>query len=269
MSIRGREIDIVVLILFALFGILYAFLTKDLFIGRSVFSGLVFTLLPTIYLGLRKKKSWNKIIVFTLVFGGLFGFLFDFYAEFNKAYHVVSTIFPFRIFGILPLDNILGHMMMALLTVTFYEHFIDREIHHKISSHLKFAVLPGVFAGLVFILLFFFNRELLQAKYPYLYAGIVAVIFPVYLGFKKPQFIKNMAETAIYFFFLWFASELLAVRLNYWIYPGNNYIGWITVFGLSFPFEELFFWMVFYAATLVSFYELFIDDHSRSPHPHV
>lgn len=269
MSTKEKELDIIVLILFAIFGILYAFLTKDLFIGKSVFSGLIFTLLPTIYLGLRKKKNWTKIVVFTLVFGGLFGFIFEFFAEFNKAYHVVSTIFPFRIFGVLPLDNVLGHMMMALLTVTFYEHFIDREIHHKISKHLKFAILPGILGVFILLFLFFFNRDALSAKYPYFYAGIASIVFPLYLGFRKPQFIKNMAETAIYFFFLWLVGELVAVRLNYWIYPGNNYIGWVTIFGLSFPFEELFFWVIFYAATLISFYELFIDDHSQAPHPHV
>ena len=72
------------------------------------------------------KKNWKKIIISTLVFGGLFGFIFEFIAEFNHAYSVISTITPFKIFGVLPIDNVLGHMMMTMLTVVFYEHFVDR-----------------------------------------------------------------------------------------------------------------------------------------------
>ena len=47
-----------------------------------------------------------------MLFGGLFGFIFEFIAEFNKAYSVVSVLFPFKVFGVLPLDNVAGHMMM-------------------------------------------------------------------------------------------------------------------------------------------------------------
>lgn len=264
MTLKGRRLDVVILMLLLGFGIFYAFATKDLFIGKSVFSGLVLTLLPTIYLGLRRPKNWTKIIIATLIFGGLFGFAFEFFAEFNKAYTVTSRIFPFKIFGVLPLDNVLGHMMMTLLTITFYEHFVGREVNHHVSRDLKFALLPGIFAAVVIVLIFLLNKESLHARYPYFYAGIAAIIPPIYLGFRKPQFIKNMAETAIYFFFLWFISELIAVKLGYWVYAGNNYVGWVTVFGITFPFEELFFWTLFYAASLVSYYELFIDDTHRS-----
>lgn len=263
-DIKGRKLDVLILILLIGFGIFYAFATKDLFIGKSVFGGLALTLPPTIYLGLRRKKNWGKISVATLVFGGLFGFVFEFFNEFNKAYTVISTIFPFKILGVLPLDNILGHMMMTTLTITFYEHFIGREVNHHMSKHLKFAVLPGLFAAGTILILFFFNRNALHVHYPYFYAGLAALIPPIYLGFRNPAFIKNMSETAIYFFFLWFVGELIAVRLGYWVYSGNNYVGWVTVLGATFPFEELFFWTLFYAASLVSYYELFIDDRKRS-----
>jgi len=44
-------------------------------------------------------------------------------------------------------------------------------------------------------------------------------------------------------------------------YPGNNYVGWVNLFGITFPIEELLFWMLFYAASLVSYYELAVDVH--------
>jgi hypothetical protein len=53
------------------------------------------------------------------------------------------------------------------------------------------------------------------------------------------------------------------VRLGYWAYPGTQYIGSVTLFGTTFPFEELFFWMLFYAPTLVAFYELFVSNRGE------
>ncbi len=256
--------DIIILLGFLLVGVIYANVTKDLYIGRSAFAGLVYTIPPVLYLSLRKKKNWKKVILATLIFGGLFGFLFEFIAEYNKAYSVVSVMFPFKIFGVLPIDNVLGHMMMTLLTIVFYEHFIDSELNHHISKHLKYAILPALFAIVTMFVLFFFSPSLLHSNHPYFYMGLAAIIPPLFLGFTRPQFIRNMALTAVYFFFFYFVAEIFAVRLGYWIYPGNNYVGWITVFNTTFPFEELFFWMMFYSASLVSYYELFIDDHSSN-----
>lgn len=161
----------------------------------------------------------------------------------------------------MPIDNVLGHMLMTMLTVVFYEHFIDREKNQHISRHLLYAILPGLFVIFIVLAAFVYQPSLLQIKYPYFTMGLAAIIPPIFLAIKKPKFIKNMAETAIYFFFLYFAMELVAVKFNYWLYEGNNYIGWVSVFGITFPFEELFFWMLFYAASLVSYYELFIDEH--------
>lgn len=260
---RGKELDIFVLFFLASIGILYANLTKDLYIGKAAIAGAIYILPSVIYLGLRKKKNWAKITVSTLLFGGLFGFLFEFIQEFNHSYSVVSMIVPFKVFGVLPLDNVAGHIMMALLTVTFYEHFIEREINHHISKHLKYALLPSIFAIGVVILLYFFDPSALQTKYPYFYMGIAAILPPIFLGITQPRFVKNMVETAFYFFFFYLAIELVAVKNAWWIYRGNNYIGWVTVFGITFPFEELFFWMLFYSASLVSYYELFVDNHSK------
>lgn len=259
----GKKIDIIILIIFLFLGVTYANFTKGLYVGRSAISGFFLTIPPTIYLSLRKKKNWHKIAISTLLFGGVFGFIFEFIAEFNQSYSVISVLFPFKLFGVLPLDNILGHMMMTLLTIVFYEHFVDREINHHISKNLPHALLPSLFAIVFILFAFFFRQSLIRFSHPYFYMGIAAIIPPIYLGFTRPQFIKSMILTAIYFFFFYFVVEILAVRLRYWIYPGDNYIGWVTVFNTTFPFEELFFWMMFYAASLVSYYELSVDDHDR------
>lgn len=263
----NKKVDVFVLILFLFFGISYSIFTKDLLIGRAVFAFAIFTLPQVAYLGIRKNKPWKKIIFATLIFGTLNGFFFEFIAEFNRSYSVISTVFP-KILGIVPVDNILGHTMMTLLTFTFYEHFMSIRKSSSISSKSKYAILISLSAIIISLFMFSHNPNLLRFDYTYFYMGLAAIIPPVILGIKKPQFIKDMAVTAIYFFFLYLSLELLAVKYNWWIYKGT-YIGRVTLFNYSFPFEELFFWMLFYAASLVSYYKIFIDrnNHSKKSTP--
>lgn len=186
---RKKEVDIIVLLILLVIAVLYANITKDLYIGRSAIAGAIYILPPVLYLSLRKKKNWKKIIVSTLVFGGLFGFIFEFIAEFNKAYSVISILFPFRLFGVLPIDNVLGHMMMTLLTIVFYEHFIDREVNHHISKNLSHALLPALSAITFIILAFFFQPNLIRIGHPYLYMGLAAIC---------PPPLPRIYQTAIY-----------------------------------------------------------------------
>lgn len=262
MGINGKRIDIVILILLAALDIIYGLVTKNTFFGKPIIVGVLGLLPAIIYLGLRKKKNWKKILIATLLFGGLFGFIFEFRVEYTQTYIVPAalTLFP-SLFGFLQPDIIIGHIMMACLTIVFYEHFVERDIDPHISKNIIFALLPATCVAIVLILQFYLQPDLLRTHYSYFRLGIAAIIPPILFGFFKPKFIKNMAETAIFFFFLYLAYELEAVKLGYWVYPGNNYVGWITLFGISFPIEEMLFWMLFYAASLVSYYELFVDVH--------
>src|SRR3989338_3791222 len=44
-----------------------------------------------------------------------------------------------------------------------------------------------------------------------------------------------------------------------WNFPGQ-YIGKINIFGLEFPFEEFFFWTIMSSVSILSYYEIFVDD---------
>lgn len=256
---RART-DILVLILLFVLGVLYAYVTKDLFIGKGVLVAAIYIIPSIIYLNLRAKLNWPKIIVSALIFGGLFGFFFEFIQEYTHAYVVTSSIFPFKILGVLPPDNVIAHIMMTALTIAFYQRFIPHKESKSISKFIVIPTISALLAILILLILFFANPSLLQIPLPYFLMGLAAILFPILLGILKPEFIKNMALIAIFFFFLYFFAELVAVNLNWWIYPGNNYVGWVTIFNTTFPFEELFFWIMFYAATLISYYEVWVNN---------
>jgi hypothetical protein len=256
-----NRIDFIVVVILITLATLYSIIIpKDIFIGKSLVCG-AFLLVPSvIYLGFRKPKNWAKILFASFIFGTLFGFIFEFIAEYNLAYSVVSTVHPFRILGVLPIDNVIGHTMMVLMTLVFYQHFVDTRTNHKISRNFLKALIPACVVLVGILILYIFNL-LPQLRYTYAVMGSFAIIAPLYLAIRKPQFIKNMAITGVFFFFLYLVIEIVAVRNNWWIYPHTEYIGWVELIGYRFPIEELLFWMLFYAATLVSYFEIFIDIH--------
>lgn len=71
---------------------------------------------------------------------------------------------------------------------------------------------------------------------------------------------RKLLGAAAYFFFVGFLMELLMNLLGYWTFPGTHYIGWITLFGKTLPYEELFSYIVLYPLAFLSYYEYFLDD---------
>lgn len=255
---KSRRLDLGIVLSLVLFAVLYNLLVEGTFFGKAMIGLAAFTVPSTIYLGLRSKKPWKKIAIATLVFGGIFGFLFEFIQELNQAYSVVSTILPSFLF--LPIDNILGHMLMALLTFTFYEHFVVQRDTPIRSRRLKYIVILGVAVDLLLVLLYFINSSLITFPYSYAILGTVAII-PVFIyALRHPKEIGTLTSIAPIFFVIYLLVELFAVKNGWWVYPSPHYIGSVSIWGLSFPFEELFFWMLFYAAALVVYYRVFVSS---------
>ncbi len=221
---------------------------------------LSYLLTSSIYLTFREKKNFKKIFLAVIIFGIIFGLGFDFVVTFNNGWTVSGLVFPFRLFGFYPLiDDILGFMLMALFIVVFYEHFIDDEKNKKISKNLKWALIIPIIALALIFIIYFINSNLLKIPYAYLIGGLAAIFFPIVFGLSKPKFIVKFLKTAGFFFIIWFVLELVCLKNGGWTFPGE-YMGMVKIFGLRFPLEELFFWMMCYAVTIVSYYEFFIDD---------
>jgi hypothetical protein len=170
---------------------------------------------------------------------------------------LLTMFFGFRILGVNTLEEVIGHGMMALLIFTFYEHFFSsEELQPDITRSGLFALLTGL-VGLLTILVVdnYYPSILLSLEFPYLLIGTIAILPLIYAISRNPDDIREYAYTTVYFFILFFSIELFAVYFDYWIYPGDNYIGYVSISGLKYPFEELFFWMILYAPTLIAYYK--------------
>jgi len=252
---KNKKFDLI--IIFAIF--LFGALISIIFNFKPLLGGILSLLIPSIYLILREKKNFWKIFWGVLIFGAIIGFGFDFIVTLNQGWIVTRIILPWKFFGVLPIDNVIGWVLMTLFILVFYEHFLDDEKTKKISKNFKWALIPFSALLFLFLTLYIINPNLLKLPYTYLVGGIVAIILPIILVVSKTRFLEKFLKLGAFFFVIWFILEIMALKNQGWIFPGQ-YIGQVSIFGLSFPFEELFFWMMFYAATVVSYYEIFIDD---------
>lgn len=254
-KVAGKKYDffIVVLLIAAAAAITLIFRPKVL-IG-----GILLTIPPTLFLCLRETKNYWKIFLGVFIFGLLFGFFFDFIETYSGAWFVPDLVFPWRILGVEPVDDLIGFVIMTAFMLVFYEHFLDDEKNTRISPQMVYALIPAFLAVFTVIIIFFAYPARLFISHAYLKGGIAAILFPIIYAIRNPRIILKLCAVAIFFFFVWLIMEVTAVKIGGWVYPGQ-YIGWMTLFGVGFPAEEMLFWMLFYAATIVAYYERFIDD---------
>lgn len=255
MKNRGKQLDL--LVTFSLF-IISAFVSFKLNL-KPLTGSFLYLLIPSIYLSLRERKNYKKIFWAVLLLGGVLGFVFDFIEVFNKAWITNRLVLPWKIFGALPVDDLIGFLLMTLLIVVFYEHFIDDEKDRRISPHLIPTLIPSLLIALSVIILFPLRPDIFNIPYAYLYGGIAVIAFPVFYCIRRPKLISKFLKVAASFFVVWFIAEIVVLKTGGWYFAGE-YIGTVHVFGVTFPFEELFFWMMFYAASMVAYYERVIDD---------
>jgi hypothetical protein len=253
----SKRTDLLVLLLLLAVVWLYSVLTAHIWLGKPLIVAVILGLSATAYMGSRAKKPWSKLLLGTLIFGLIAGFIFEFIQEAAGGYHMVSIVLP-KMFGFLPPDNIIGHTLMTLTTLTFYEHFVNAEPSQRISPRAKYALYPGLVLAVAIVVAYYVHRGWFQVPYSYAVMGSLAVIAPLGLAVLQPRYARDLSMMVPFFFLTYLIYELIAVKYSWWVYPAQ-YTGSVSLFDLRFPFEELLFWMLFYAAALTSYYKIYLD----------
>lgn len=228
---------------------------------RPLVSSIFFFILPSAYLLVRNPRPLKRIFTGALLFGILFGFILDFVAIFNGAWSepVEQLVFQYKIFTVVPIDHIIWFFFWALLIIVFYEYFIERDLSDFVSHNIRYAFLPSIAALISILIIYFTNPNFLKFNYAYFFLGLFTLAPFFYLAFKKPLLLIKFVKISPFFFFLFLIFELTALKLNQWYFPGE-YIGTVTLFNLTFPFEEFFFWILMSSTVVLSYYELYVDD---------
>lgn len=255
---KRETYDLVLILIWPIIATIISFLLSVNAFGSVI----LFLAIPSIYLSIRGKKYVKKSFFFSIVVSIPAIIVIDYIAHITETWSIPDTIFPFRLFDLVTLEVILWAFFMIYYIVIFYEYFLDKHIKIKSWKPRMWYLASIVIIIFVLFLLFLLNSpESLQIPYFYLVFGTIGILTPIILQLiKKTKIFSKFFLAAAYFFFLTLLYEITGLKLGWWTFPGTEFIGWILIFGVRFPFEEFFFWIMLLAMAVLSYFEFFDDD---------
>ncbi|MBS3176595.1 hypothetical protein J4457_05155 [Candidatus Woesearchaeota archaeon] len=200
------------------------------------------------------------IFLFSFTFSIPFAIILDYIMEITQGWYIPSSFFdPYRILGYVSIEQLIWLFLYLYLVAIFYEAFLEKTCTHRLySSHLKYGIILLYLIFGLFIIIHLTKHELLEINYFYLKFGIVLGLLPIAVALIKfPRLYTQFLQTAAYFFYLSFLYEVTALVLGQWTFPATNqFVGFLSLGSISFPFEELFFWIILGAMGALSYYKL-------------
>jgi len=257
---NANKINLIVILVWPIFATLLSFL----FNANYLISILLFFGVPSIYLSVINQKFVIKIALYSFIFSVPVAIILDYIAVVSGTWFMPLSVFdPFRVFGLIVVENILWVYLWVYFITIFYETFIEKDCKIK-SFYPRLKYLFVVLISLTFgiVLTHFINPTILKINFAYLKVGIILTIVPIFFAyFKFPKIYTKLLKVGMYFFTLSFLHEITGLALNQWVFTlTGTFIGWIKLGGIQFPIEEFVFFMILGSMSIISFYEIFDDD---------
>ena len=248
--------DILVIVLLPAVSAGFSFALK----ANYLISTLLFFGLPSLWLSLRTRDRIVKVALFALLFSFPFTILIDYLGAINGAWWIPHSVFPRRLFGIIPIESFLWGFLFVYMVVIFYVHFLDKGTPILLDARMKYLLSIEVLLLIGFFLALRFKPSLLQIKYAYFWIGTILVFLPslVFLS-VSPGLLFRFIKCTVYFFYLTTTFEYTALSLGQWYFPGEDFIGWVKFFDYHIPLEECLFWFILSPMGILTYYECFDD----------
>lgn len=221
--------------------------------------------IPSVFLALKNKPKIKKVALFSLLISIPFTFVVDYLVSKDNGWHIMSSLFSYRIFDIIVLEQFVWGFTFTFYATAFYEHFLDKKVKKDpiITKRMRrFSLI--LFAGLgAFIYTVNNYSQFIVLPYAYAVIGLMIGIIPL-ISFllHYPKLIKRFFSAVLYFSLITSINEFIGLALGHWVFPGNNFIGKINFFNFIIPYEEVIFYMILFTPTLFTYYE-FLDDDSK------
>ncbi|MBI4973411.1 hypothetical protein HZC27_02250 [Candidatus Roizmanbacteria bacterium] len=124
-------------------------------------STLVFFGLPSVFLSFRQPLKILKTFTFSFLMCIPFTFIFDYLIAKDRGWYIVNSVFPWRLFDIVVIEQFIWCFLYIYYIVMFYEYFLDKK-EKKTIFHLfpkiKDVISPNMeyFSLFMFMALAFF-----------------------------------------------------------------------------------------------------------------
>ncbi len=245
-----------------LFGLpVFACIVSLYFQTSFLVSTFLFFGLLAIWLSVRLPSRVPKVLLFTALLAIPVSIMVDYVGTMNGAWYVPETVFPFRLFGRVPVEDIVWGFLLVYNPIMFYSNFVDSGSSRLLHRRMWFPVIFNIIAALLVVFSVQMFPELLSLEYAYLWIGTFVLGVPLVLFVSRyPEYVKPFFRIALYFFVLGLLFELVSLKLGHWIFAGEGFIGWIHIFGQSMPIEEFIFWFVICSSATLAYYLFFDTD---------
>ena len=224
---------------------------------------LLFLLIPCILLSLKanaiciKRSALFSLVCIPAIV------VIDWVAQFSGQWRWASgtTLFPFRIFGVVQLEVAIWGFLFIYGTLLFYHCIAGRSQPQRVWTP-KMSIFACVIIAffLAFVSLFFNAPEFLSIPHLYFWFGMFMIVPPILvILFQKPKLHSKFLFFGSYFFYYNMVYEIAALQFGWWEFLSEGVVGPITLFGAALPVEELIFWCMLSSLAVISYYE-FYDD---------
>ncbi len=254
---KRKRLDLILLILWPIIASL-----ASIWFNLNFFtSTILFYLLPSLYISWRCPQLIRKTLKVCFVVLPIL-LITDWIAVKTGVWYFPTSIFSGRLFGTTVFEVVFWFFLFVYFVIVFYEYFFDSHVkEERPHKGFKYLALITAICFTIFLLLLFTLGTFVQIPYIYFIFGIIFCFIPIPLIlFKFPRLLTKFVQVTVYFFLSSFLWEIVALKLNQWTFPGKDFIGWVEIFDVRFPIEELLVWIVLGATSIVAWYEYFDDD---------
>ncbi|HXS14651.1 MAG TPA: hypothetical protein VN711_00810 [Candidatus Saccharimonadales bacterium] len=249
-------------IVFFLIWPIFAFWFSRQFAINALFSSILFYGIPSLLLSLQKPSVVKKSFIVSL-FIIPFMIIVDYVAELTKTWvwPLPQSILPLKLFHVVSLEVIIWAFLHTYIVILFYQYFFEKSIIKKFwNGKSREAFIGTTFIFIIFLFILYLSPIFLYIPYWYFVFGILGILPVVLLEeIRYPQVFPKLLKTAMYFFYLNFTYEITALKIGWWSFPSTQFIGHVSFFGVIFPFEEFFFWILLFTLAILSYYEYFFN----------
>ncbi len=253
MVLNKKTVDIIELILFPLIAATISYgLQLNFFWSIILFFGL-----PSAYLSYRSPKFIKRSAVFSFLIAIPAVIMVDYVAHATKQWIVPETIFPMRLFGEVPFEDLFLAFFNFYIVIMYYQHFLDRQYSKTILPKSMIRPLTILLvAMIIFLSMYIFFPSKFMVHYFYLWIGTIVFLIPVCIQlYRHPKLASKFFWSGIYFFYLTIIYEIVAQIMKWWVFPNPEVAGWVSIFRISFPVEELIFWIIISSLTIITAFE--------------
>ena len=213
---------------------------------------LLFFGLPSLVYSQKRPEYRREAAKYSLLLTVFLLIPLDYVATMNKAWEVPHSVFALRIGGLIPVENVICGLLFTYLILMLYHVTTPKQ--QMAFRYAKLALyLAIVFVPLMLLLLFAPN--VLLFPYPYAVIGTPFTLIPVIFLLRYKEHRAPFLKVCLPLFLVLVLYEIQGLLLDQWVFPSEEYLGWIRFRGIAFPVEEVIFWMLAASIAILAWYE--------------